>query len=163
IASLAAPISGWIRTAARAADVARDLGDAVRAALTPPGHVATLVVPADCQWDPGQPADVIGRPNGSRPLDPHAIDRAVTPLSDGTRTPLLLGGAALEPSSLRIAADIAAASNCELLTEAFPARLAYGRGFPRLTRVPYMVEAAAGLLGHLDRVLLCGAARPVAF
>src|ERR1700755_2148545 len=50
IASIAAPVSGWYRSTARASDVAADAPDAVAAALGPPGCVATLVLPADASW-----------------------------------------------------------------------------------------------------------------
>src|SRR5690348_6855339 len=56
IAALAAPVSGWVRTAESVAGLGADAAAAVEAALTPPGGVATLIVPADLSWSTGAAA-----------------------------------------------------------------------------------------------------------
>ena len=48
-----APFSGWVRTAPDAADGRRRRGRRVPAARTPPGQIATLILPADTAWDDG--------------------------------------------------------------------------------------------------------------
>jgi len=54
IRSLAAAVSGWVRTATSPGTLAADGADAAA------GRVATLVVPAGCQWEPGgEPAEII--------------------------------------------------------------------------------------------------------
>jgi acetolactate synthase-1/2/3 large subunit len=50
IASLAGTVSSFVHTAKNAAGLADDGATAIAAALSPPGGVATLIVPADCQW-----------------------------------------------------------------------------------------------------------------
>jgi acetolactate synthase-1/2/3 large subunit len=52
IPSLLSPVSAWLRSTSCATDVAGDTADAVAASQRDGGGVATLVVPADCQWDP---------------------------------------------------------------------------------------------------------------
>src|SRR3984885_3104224 len=52
IASLARPVSAWVRKSASPAAIAGDTADAIAAAGHAPGHVATLIVPSDCQWSP---------------------------------------------------------------------------------------------------------------
>src|SRR4029079_4090279 len=52
IAALAASV-GSVHTSTDANTVAADLARAVAAAVAPPGHVATLIVPADLQSAPG--------------------------------------------------------------------------------------------------------------
>ena len=52
IVSLASPMSGWVREVKSPQALAGDMADAIAASLTPPGKVATLIVPSDCQWDP---------------------------------------------------------------------------------------------------------------
>src|SRR5208283_5579012 len=52
IVSLASPMSGWVRQVKSPQVLAGDMADAIAASLTPPGKVATLIVPSDCQWDP---------------------------------------------------------------------------------------------------------------
>ncbi len=54
IVSLASPMSGWVRQVKSPQVLADDMADAIAAALTPPGKVATLIVPSDCQWDRGR-------------------------------------------------------------------------------------------------------------
>src|SRR5262250_2114397 len=43
IGALAGSVSGWVRRAARPAEVGADTAEAVAAAMTPPGRVATLI------------------------------------------------------------------------------------------------------------------------
>src|SRR5580700_3714803 len=50
IQGIAKPYSDWVRTSSAAAGVGRDAAKAIVAARTPPGHVATLIVPADLAW-----------------------------------------------------------------------------------------------------------------
>jgi len=60
---LARTVSHWVRTSASAATVAPDAAAAVQAARSPPGGIATLVLPADCAWDEGaQPAAALAAP-----------------------------------------------------------------------------------------------------
>ena len=60
IDSVARAVSGWMRSSVRTGDVARDAADAVAAATSPPGHVATLILPADVSWGEGaEPAKPI--------------------------------------------------------------------------------------------------------
>ena len=57
IDALAGTVSGWVRRTTRSADAPGDAAAAVAAALTPPGQVATLILPADVTWTDGaQPA-----------------------------------------------------------------------------------------------------------
>src|SRR5215212_6416045 len=59
IEGLARPFSKWVRTSAAA--VASDGAEAVAAAATAPGGVATLIVPADCAWGEADgPAEPLG-------------------------------------------------------------------------------------------------------
>ncbi len=51
IAGFAGPVSAWIRVSESASDVAADAAAAVQAAATPPGAIATLILPADTAWN----------------------------------------------------------------------------------------------------------------
>ena len=53
IEGLARNTSGWVRTSASTAALPRDAAEAVAAALSPPGRVATLILPADVSWGDG--------------------------------------------------------------------------------------------------------------
>ena len=163
IASLAAPVSGWLRSTQQAMDLAGDMADAISAAGTSPGRVATLIAPADCQW--GEAGG--GRPSRAAPDTPDVvgarIDAVARDLKDADRVGILLGGAALREPGLRAAARVAAACRARAICETFPARLERGPGLPPLERLPYFPEQAAQSLANLDVLVLAGARSPVAF
>src|SRR5690606_20496695 len=50
---LARSVSQWVRTSSRAESVGRDAAQAIQAARTPPGAIATLILPSDTSWDEG--------------------------------------------------------------------------------------------------------------
>jgi len=162
IESLAAPVSGWMRTTRAAAQLASDFRDAVAAATAAPGAVATLVVPADCQWETGSRPQRVSHPVGLASVDAARVEAAAQRLRDG-RGALLLGGDALCEPGLRAAARAAAACGARVFCETFPARIERGRGLPRLERLPYFPEQASEALSGFGSVVLAGATPPVAF
>src|SRR5438094_3551765 len=91
IVSLARPMSGWVRSAASAASLAADIADAIAASLAPPGGVATLIAPADCQWEEGAPAKPRPLPARAR-VEAAAIEHAAQLLRGDAPIALLLGG-----------------------------------------------------------------------
>jgi acetolactate synthase I/II/III large subunit len=163
IDALAGSVSGWVRRTARSADAGGDVADAVAAALSPPGQVATLVLPADVGWsdgaEPGSP--VLARPPA--PVAGEAIRRAAAALRGGEPTVILLGGTGLTRSALDAASRIAAAMGARLMAETFPARHERGAGVPAVERVAYLVEFAASQLAGTRHLILAGATAPVSF
>ena len=163
IVSLASPMSGWVRETKSARAVGTDMADAIAASLRPPGCVATLIVPSDCQWDESAGAA------GARPAAARAavagstVDRIAAVLRGGKTVTILLGGAALSISGLRAAARIAQAAGCRLLTETFTARIERGAGIPSPARLPYFPEQALEALTGTETIVLAGAKKPVAF
>ena len=70
IETAAKPFSGWVKTSPTAKHVAADGAAAIAAAMTPPGQVATLILPGDTAWDEGSgPAPVPADP-GARARQP---------------------------------------------------------------------------------------------
>ena len=163
ITSLASPMSGWVRANASTATLGRDLAEAVAASLSPPGCVATLIAPADCQWgDGGVAAKRI--PPAARPAVSSAVlEGAARLVRAKKRTVVFLGGAALGARGLTAAARVAAVSGCRLVTETFAARIERGAGIPAATRLPYFPEQATQAFGDVETVILAGAKDPVAF
>src|SRR5271157_4417520 len=53
IEAIARPYSKWVRTSRSASEIGRDAAEAVLAARTAPGQIATLIVPADVAWNEG--------------------------------------------------------------------------------------------------------------
>jgi len=163
IDSLARPVSGFVETSKSAVDLPGDVAAAIRASLTPPGQVATLVVPQDCQWDEsGGPAAPLAAP-GAPAVDEQTIGAAADALGGDAPSALLLGGPALSEAGLSLAARIAAKTGCRVLHETFTARLERGAGLPGFERLPYFPEQAIESLASVRRLVLVGARDPVAF
>src|ERR1700692_4354877 len=51
IETVARSVSGWMRTSPDARSVAADGAAAIAAVMTPPGQIATLILPADTAWN----------------------------------------------------------------------------------------------------------------
>jgi acetolactate synthase-1/2/3 large subunit len=160
IAALAGAV-GWTRRVRSAQDIGDASLAAVQAALGPPGRVASLIIPADCQWE-GGPGALLEGPAPARPeVATHAVAEAARLLR---RSGLLfLGGNALTERGLRAAARIAAATGCGVLVETFVSRQDRGRHLPDFPALPYFPEQARPALAPFRHVVLAGAREPVAF
>src|SRR5579863_7523698 len=53
IEGIARPYSKWLRTSRASSELGRDAAEALVAARTAPGQIATLIVPADVGWSEG--------------------------------------------------------------------------------------------------------------
>ena len=53
IEGIAQPVSHWVKTSTEAIIVAADDAAAIAMASTPPGHIATLILPGDMAWNEG--------------------------------------------------------------------------------------------------------------
>ena len=163
ISSLLSPVSAWLRTTSSPTDVARDTADAIAASQSNGGGVATLVVPADCQWEPaGEPA-APGTVDRGRAVAGEAVEDAARALRGGEPVVLLLGGAALSEEGLRAAGRIAAVTDCALVTEKTPARVERGGDLPPVRKLPYLPEHAVEALSPYRHLVLVGTATPVTF
>ena len=163
IVSLASPMSGWVRSTKSAHALSDDMADAIAASLTPPGKVATLIVPSDCQWDDAAKVATpreVGKPTA---VADDTIKRIATLLKSGKPVTILLGGPALSAEGLKLAARIAAGSSCKLMVETFAARIERGAGIPSPARLPYFPEQAIEALKGTGAIVLAGAREPVAF
>jgi len=163
IESLARPVSGWLRSAASAKELARDGAEAIRAALTPPGQVATLIVPQDAAWNESEgPARVTPAPAPAQVPDA-AIAAAAAALRAGEAAVLFLGGEALRERALRAAERVVAATSCRALIETFFTRLERGGDLPGFARLPYFPEQAREALGACRQLVVAGSREPVGF
>ena len=163
IDGVARTVSGWMRTSERTADVARDAADAVAAATSPPGHVATLILPADVSWGEGaEPAKPM--PPAQRAVVPDdLVDAIAKVLVSGEPCGLLVGGSATSERGLVAASRVANATGAKLLGETFPARLERGAGRPPLERLGYLAEFMTAQLAGLRHLVLVDAKEPVSF
>ena len=161
IEGLAHTVSSWVRTVRRPADAGSDIADAVSAANNSLG-VATLIVPTDCQWGSVEDAALRPLPLVHRSFANEATSAAVKALRSGSRSALLLGGPALGEHGLRMAARIAAATDCKLLCTRLPARIERGAGLPVPERLGYYANQLLAQFGALESVVLAGSGVPMA-
>jgi acetolactate synthase I/II/III large subunit len=160
---LARAVSHWTRTTASSAAVGADGAAAVRAAMTYPGQIATLILPADTAWNEGGVV-VAALPV---PEVPRASAQTVTQIAKVLRGKepalLVLTGKALSEEGLAAANRIAQATGCMLRTPTQVARMARGRGRAPVNRIPYAVDTALKDLAGVVHVILVGACAPAAF
>jgi acetolactate synthase-1/2/3 large subunit len=163
IETVARNVSSWIRWSTSPDDVGADAAEAVAAALGPPGHVATLILPADVSWsEGGEPAPAL--PRAVLPaVDADVIDIVAKALRSGEPAAVLLGGRALREDGLALASAIAAGCGAKLLAETFPTRIERGAGVPPVERIAYLAEFAAMQLDGLRHLVLVDVKAPVSF
>ena len=161
--ALARTASAWVHTASKAADVGRDAAQAVRAASSFPGQVATLILPADTSWgEGGVQADALPVPQPT-PLDPHAVEGAARALRSSRNVLLLLAGDAVMEAGQQQAWRVASATGAALMIDYVCAHVQRGRGRLQIERVPYGMEAAIKALARFEHIILVGAKPPVGF
>lgn len=161
--ALAGTVSGWARRSMTSADVGADAVDAVRAARSAPGSIATLVLPADVSWNDGGVPAVAHPTRPPARVDAGVLASAAAAVRSGEPAVLFLGGDALTEQGLLAAARVSAGTGAVLLCETFPARLARGAGLPFVRPLPYPPEAALAALDGTRHLVLVGAKTPVAF
>ncbi|MGH9706293.1 MAG: acetolactate synthase large subunit [Candidatus Acidiferrales bacterium] len=163
IEGIARPYSQWLRTSSSASELGRDAAEAIVAACTPPGNIATLIVPADVAWsDGGAMGKVFAIP--VPPMPPaEKISCAAAMFKSKSRTVILLAGDALFGKGLKAAARIASATGARLLAPYPITRMERGAGRPRVDRLPYIPEQTMELLKDFRNIILAGAAAPVSY
>ncbi len=163
IAGFARPVSGWVHSSTSALTVATDGARAVAASLSPPGQIATLILPADTAWsDAKGPALPLARGTPSQVADA-AVDRTAAALKSGRPAAILMRGACLYGDGLESAGAIAAATGVRLLCETFAPRAKRGAGRVLIERVPYFAEQIVDFLRAVEVLILVGAKPPVSF
>jgi acetolactate synthase-1/2/3 large subunit len=163
ILGICRPVSDWLHRSRHAGDVAADGARAVAAAMTAPGQVATLVVPADCAWDDaGAPAAALPVPR-ARAVDAARVEAVGAALANGKRSMLILRGRCLEEGGMMAAGRIAAKTGARIAHEYFTPRITRGAGLPAIERIPYFGEEIVQRLARLEQIILVGAPPPVTF
>ncbi len=163
IETAARPFSGWVRTSRSSRDVAADGAAAIAAARTPPGQVATLILPADTAWNeahgPTRVPPIVARAQ----VEDAVIAEAARVLRSGDPVLLLLGGHTLSAEGLSLAGRIASESGVKLMAETFNRRMERGAGRVSVDRIPYPVDQAVATLSGFKHIVLIGSKVPVAF
>jgi acetolactate synthase I/II/III large subunit len=154
---------GFVRWGTAPETLGADAVEAFCAAVSPPGHVATLVVPADVAWGDG--GVVAPPPPAARalPVDEDRVRAVAAVLAGGEPSVVLLGSAALGEEALASAGRVAARTGTRLAAETFPARVRRGAGIVAVERLPYFGEMTAATLAGVRHLVLVGAEAPVSF
>jgi len=163
IETAARPFCGWVRTSPDARSVAKDGAEAIAAALTPPGKVAALILPADTAWNDADGIAPVPDVPMRTLVDSRAVTAAAQILRRGEPTLILLGGPALRSEGLEIAGRIAAKTGAKVMAETFNARMERGAGRVPVDRIPYPVDQAVAVLAPFRHLILIGSKAPVAF
>lgn len=163
IASVAQPVSAWVRSCADAPGVPAVAAEAIAAALQPPGQIATLILPADCAWnESAEPLSAPAMPQRAT-VDADRIRTIAERLLNGQPTVFLIGGLATSKEGLWLASRICQATGARLISEWSNAHTRQGVGSPIFERVPYAIPQARNLLAGFTQAILVGARPPVAF
>jgi acetolactate synthase-1/2/3 large subunit len=163
IEAIARPYSKWLRTSLSSPEVGGDAVEAIVAARTAPGRIATLIVPADAAWtEGGIVAGLPPLPQAPLPTTT-TIDRAAALLRSGSPTAILLSGNALYGKGLAAAGRIATATNAKLLAPYPVTRLERGAGTPAVERIQYVREMAVEQLKEFRQIILVGARAPIGY
>jgi acetolactate synthase I/II/III large subunit len=163
IETIARPFSKWLRTSGSAPSAGRDAAEAIIAARTAPGQIATLIVPADVAWT--EDGTVAALPALLRPSLPAtaAIDHAAAMLRSGLRTAILIAGNALYGKGLAAAGRIATATGARLFAPYPVTRLQRGAGVVPVERMQYVLEMGVEQLKEFRQLILVGASAPIAY
>lgn len=164
IEGIARPVSGWIHTSPNAQSVAIDGAAAIAAAQTPPGQVATLILPANTAWNPADgPAPPQAPPKPKR-VSNKRIQNIATLLKNQNDIVMLVGDQILGNETLsRLASCIASNTDSRLIAPRAAARVSRGAGRPIITRLPYPVDQAIAMLEGTKHIVLIGTKEPVGF
>ena len=164
VVAYARPVSAWIKESGMAADIPADAVAAITAARQPPGHIATLIIPADCSWDPcsadpGEKAPVPGRPK----VADEEVRKVTEALGTGEPAALLLGDHGLLEEGARLASIISNHTGARVFSHTFTARITRGAGRGNIERLPYFPEAIIEALTGIRHLVIAGTKPPVGF
>jgi acetolactate synthase I/II/III large subunit len=162
IETVASTVSDYIKRNRGTATIASDVAESIEAAMEKGGRVATLIFPHDFQTSTadGQIPKRMDLPKAH--YSTCHVTKSALALKAG-KSALLLGGAALSETGIKLAGRIAAASGADLLCDTFFARMERGGDLPTPTRLPYFPDHALELTRRYQHVIVVGTRRPVAF
>lgn len=159
---ISATISHWTRMVDAAGSVARDGAEAITAARSGNGQIATLILPADTAWETAIGPERASPPPALRRPDLAQIEAAATALRQSGAV-LLLDGPALWGDLRFVAARIAKATGCRLFCPCFAARIGRGQGALPLRRLAFRIADMVRQLAGTPALVVCGTQRPAGF
>lgn len=155
-------VSHWTRMSPDAASVAPDGADAIRAARSRNGQIATLILPADTAWEEAEGPVTAAAPAALRRPDAAQVEAAAAQLRQPGAA-LMIGGDALFGAARDVAGRIAARTGCRLICDTLLGRIAKGAGTAKVEQLVYPVTPKIAQMAEVTSLTLLGAERPVAF
>lgn len=162
IEMVASTVSDDIRRIRGIATITSDVAESIAATMEKGGRISTLIIPHDFQISNADGQIEKGRDLPKAQFSTRQVTKSAQALKAG-KSALLLGGAALSETGIKLAGRIAAASGADLLCDTFFARMERGGDLPAPTRLPYFPDQALELTRHYQNVIVIGTRRPVAF
>jgi acetolactate synthase-1/2/3 large subunit len=162
VEAIAKPMSGWVKVSQSADDVAADGAEAVQAAMTPPGQVATLILPADTAWNRTTSAAEPRPLLAAKAFAQSNVDTVAQALQSGEASVILMNGVVTEARSA-LADRIAGATGARVIMDTFVGRVQRGAGRAEVQRLPYFGEQAAEMLAGTKRLILLSSQPPITF
>jgi acetolactate synthase I/II/III large subunit len=169
IEGLAKPMSHWVKTVASVDDVSSDAAQAIAAARTKPGQIASLILPADVAWTSVSQGAAVVRAEPPAALSPskEIVTKVAKALSEqgvnAANTTILISGLALRTKSLNLISQIAQTAGVRVMAQQANSRTERGAGRVPIDRVPYSVDLALKTFATTTRMILVGAKAPVGF
>jgi len=163
IRGLAGPISHWVKSAPDAASLAPLTAEAVAESNRAPGHITTLIVPADSAWDVATMASKPLAPSSPPKVGQDTIVEAAKRIKAASKPMLLLGGTAVLAAGSELAGKISNATGAMVFCDTFSKRIERGAGRFGPTTIPYFGEMALDAMAGVDLMVVIGTKRPVAF
>ncbi|MBD3639981.1 MAG: acetolactate synthase large subunit [Marinobacter sp.] len=154
---------GFVRTATSTEILCNDAAEAIAAARTVPGQVATLILPADVSWGEGGVPSAPLEPPAPQPAADTVVEEIASAIRSGKKVAFLMGGRALREPGLMAAAKLATHSGVTLLAETFPTRMERGAGLPYVERLAYLAELATVQLTDVEHLVIVDSKAPVSF
>ncbi len=163
IDALAWSVSSWVRRSTSTRSIAADGADAVAAARTAHGCVATLILAADVSWSDGaSPAPAVAAPRPAM-IAESAVDDIARVMRSGSRCAVLVGGQVMTVEGLAAIERVCRAVDAKAFHETFPARISRGGGRVQPERLNYLGELAVAQLRGFDHLILVDTVEPVSF
>ena len=162
VEGIAGPVSGWVKVSQSADDVAADGAAAVQSAMTPPGQVATLILPADTAWNrtlaSAAPRPVL-RPKA---FSASLVDEVAQALGLGESSVILINGFVSESRSALLN-RVAQLTGARVVMDTFVPRVQRGAGRADVQRLPYFGEQAADVFKGIKHLILVSTQPPITF
>jgi acetolactate synthase I/II/III large subunit len=161
--ALAKTASHWVKTSRTAHNVGKHAAQAIQAALTGAGQIATLILPSDASWTTG---GVVAKPlvvPTARKINAANLRKAAKILREKSNVLILLGGAALRAEPQTYVAAIQAKTDCRAMAESINGFQQRGQGRLPLMRVPYPAPLAIEALKDVAHIITVCARAPLGF